>query len=80
MEARSNGTRFNNYDTWEIVRHTSYDYAKNGLLKHIMSGVIVNSSNPILQIIIQFVETSLMFLMKYVDVLKNFKNIHWRNR
>lgn len=80
MEARSNGTRFNNYDLWEIKKHTPYDYAKNGLLRHIMSNVIVDTNNSVLQIIIHFVETSLVFVMKYVDILKNFKNIHWRNR
>jgi hypothetical protein len=80
MEARSNGTRFSNYDSWEVAKHTPYNYAKNGLLKHIMSSVIVNTTNPILQIILQFVETSLIFVMKYVDILKNFKNIHYRNR
>lgn len=80
MEVRSNGTRFNNYREWENVRNASYDYAKDGLLKHIISPAIVNTNNPVLLVILQFVESSLMFVMKYTDILKNFKNTHWKNR
>jgi hypothetical protein len=80
MEIRNNGSRFANYDKWEVVKHTPYNYAKNGLLNYIMSPVIVNTNNGILKVVLQFVESSLMFVMKYTDVLKNFKNIHWKNR
>lgn len=80
MEVRNNGMRYNDYDRWEIRKHTSYDYVKYGLLNHIMSRAIVNTNNNVLKIILQFVESSLMFVMKYTDVLKNFKNIHWKNR
>lgn len=80
MEARNNGTRFINYDLWENTKHTSYNYAKHGLLKHIMSPVIVNTDNSVLKTILDYVETSLIFVMKYTDILNHFKNPHWRNR
>lgn len=80
MEARNNGMRFFNYCNWENVKHKPYDYAKNGLLCHIMSNSITNTTNSILKFILQYIETSLIFVMKYIDVLKNFKNIHWKNR
>lgn len=80
MEIRNNGTRFINYDSWEIIKHAPYNYAKNGLLKYIMSKQIVETTNPVLKILLQFVESSLFFVMKYTDILKNFKNIHWKNR
>lgn len=80
MEVRNNGTRFIDYNKWEDIKHQPYDYAKNGLLKHIMSNSIVNTNNNALRILLQYVETSLIFLMKYTDTLKNFKNIHWKNR
>lgn len=80
MEVRANGMRFNDYDKWEITKHTPYNYAKNGLLNHIMSPAIVNTNNNALKILLQYVESSLMFVMKYTDILKNFKNIHWKNR
>lgn len=80
MELRGNGTRFVNYYKWEAVSQKPYDYAREGLLKRIMSPSIVNTTNPMLKILLEFVESSLVFVMKYVDILKNFKNIHWNNR
>lgn len=80
MEIRNNGTRFFNYDKWEIIKNEPYNYIKNGLLNHIMSKQIVNTTNPVLKVVLQYVESSLFFVMKYTDVLKNFKNIHWKNR
>ena len=80
MEIRSNGLRFDKYRLWEDVKYQSHDYARDGLLKYIMSPVIVNTTNPALKVILQYVESSFVFVMKYIDVLKNFKNIHWRNR
>ena len=75
MEIRNNSTRFINYDEWEITKFNSYNYVKNGLLTHIMSKPIVNTNNPALKILLQFVESSLFFVMKYTDLLKNFKKI-----
>jgi hypothetical protein len=80
MEIRNNGTRFINNDLWEYTKHNSYNYVKHGLLKHIMSPAIVETNNPVLKIILQYVEYSFVFVMQYVDILKNFKNTHWRNR
>lgn len=80
MEIRNNGFRFLEYRKWENIKHQSYDYAKDGLLKHLMSPVIINTNNNVLRLLIQYVETSLMFVMKYIDILKNFKNPHWKNR
>lgn len=80
MEIRNNGTRFINYNKWEDIKHQPYNYANDGLLRHIMSNSIVNTTNPILGILLQYVENSLIFVMKYTDMLKNFKNTHWKNR
>ena len=80
MEIRTNGTRFKNYNKWEIIKQASYDYENEGLLNKIMSEPIVNTTNPLLKLLLDFVETSLVFVMKYTDVLKNFKNPHWKNR
>lgn len=80
MEARSNGMRFMEYRKWENTKNTPYDYAKDGLLNHIMSSAIVNTTNPVLKHLLDYVESSLMFVMKYTDILKNFKNPHWKNR
>ena len=80
MEVRGNGTRFLEYDKWENIKNRPYDYSKYGLLRHIISPVILSTTNPALNMILQYVESSLVFVMKYTDILKNFKNIHWKNR
>lgn len=80
MEIRSNGTRFAEYNKWENIKHQPYNYAEKGLLNHIISPAIVNTTNPVLKILLQYMENSMIFLMKYTDILKNFKNIHWKNR
>lgn len=80
MTYNNNGDRFSQDYKWERVKNSPYDYEKNGLLKHILSNRIVNTKNDALKIILQCYETSLVFLMKYVDELKNFKNVYWKNR
>ena len=80
METHINGYRYYNKDNWEIKLHQPYDYVKKGLVNHLLSHTIIESKNPILRIILQYYEKTLIFLMKYVDVLKNFKNYNWQNR
>ena len=80
MEIRGNGSRYKNYNKWEDRKNVPYDYGNDGLLNHIMSPAIVNTKNSILKFILNYLENSLIFVLKYIDILKNFKNPHWRNR
>ncbi len=80
MVYKSNGARFKNYSLWETTKQTPYDYERDGLVKRILSKPITDTDNPILQTILKYYETSIVFLLKYIDILKNFKNIHWKNR
>ena len=80
MEYRDNNSRFQKYNQWENTKYLPYNYSKYGLLQHILSRKITDSYNPILQSVLGFFERSLIFLMKYVDELKHFKNYHWKNR
>ena len=80
MIRRENGERFKYYYRWNKAIRDNYNYSVEGLLKHIMSPSIVNSKNKFLQYILKYFETSLVFLMHYVDRLKHFKNYHWKNR
>lgn len=75
-----NGTRFYNYVDWEKRKYVEYDYKRKGILSKIMSKNIVNTKNQILKFIIKFYEESLIFALSYVDILKHFKNPHWKNR
>jgi hypothetical protein len=80
MEARVNGTKYRNYYLWDNAKNLPYDYEKRGLLKRIMSNVIVSTQQPILKNVLKYFENSLVYLMKYVDKLKQFKNYHYYNR
>ena len=62
------------------VKNQEYDYKNKGLIQYIMSSKIVNSENHILRTILSYFEQSIIFLLKYVDRLKHFKNYHWKNR
>lgn len=80
MEYNLNGNRYKNFHNWETQKYMEYDYEKYGLLKKIMSNTIVNTKNKPLKIILNYYEQSLIFIMRYVDRLKNFKNPCWKNR
>lgn len=80
MLIRQNGSKYSYYYIWENTKYAPYNYAKEGLLKHIMSRKIVETKNTSLKYILALFESSMVFLMKYIDELKNFKNITWKNR
>lgn len=80
MEYRENGSRFKQYSLWESKKQDAYDYENKGLLKYILSNRIVNSENEILQKILKYYEYNIVFVLKYIDRLKHFKNYHWKNR
>lgn len=80
MEQRPNGQRYINYKLWGVTKQTPYDYEREGLVKRIVSKPIALSQNPVLKIVLQIYEFSVVFVLKYIDILKNFKNVHWKNR
>lgn len=80
MISRPLGSRYNNYYLFEKKLHQPYDYERNGLMNKIISNKISNSQNSILKVMLQYYEKSLIFVMKYVDRLKHFKNYNWVNR
>ena len=80
MEYRDNGTRYENYSEWGSLKNNPYDYKRKGLIRHLLSRTIINTNNETLKIILSYFEQSIIFLLKYVDRLKHFKNYHWKNR
>lgn len=80
MDYKPNGYRFKDYYMWESVKYQPYAYDRDGLMKRIISKPIAETNNPILKIVLQFYESSIVFVLKTIDILKNFKNIHWKNR
>ena len=80
MTYNDNGNRYKHYQHWEHVKNAPYDYERYGLLNKIMSNRIYNTTNEALKVILSYYERSLIFVMKYVDRLKHFKNPYWKNR
>jgi len=80
MTQKSNGYRYRDYYLWESTKQTPYNYEREGLVKRIVSKPIAETENPILKIVLQIYETSINFILRSTDILKNFKNIHWKNR
>ena len=78
MEYRPLGTRYENIGRYDIIKHQPYNYKKNGLLKLVMPAVIVETKNKTTKLILDFVEAAQLFLLSYVDELKQFKNPFWR--
>lgn len=77
------GNRYKYYHKFESSP-IEYDYYNKGLLRHIMSYAITKEQdakeNTILKNILNTFESSLIFALKYVDRLKNFKNYTKNNR
>lgn len=80
MNYKENGSRYKDYCEWESTHQTPYNYERLGLLRHLISHKITETPNHVLQKLLLYVEESFVFLMKYVDRLKHFKNYHWKNR
>lgn len=80
MIQKPNGTRYKNYKLWETTKQTPYDYERNGLMRLIVSKPIAKSTNPVLQMVLKYYESSVIFILKYTDILKHFKDVHWKNR
>lgn len=51
---RENGYRYKEYKSWEKSLHKPYDYEDKGLVNHIMSKKIHQTSNPVLKYILQY--------------------------
>jgi len=79
MEIYENGHRFRNNYKWEDLKNQPYNYAQEGLIKHLLSHKIVQSKNPILKYVLMFYENSIIYFFKTADILKNFHNFNWKN-
>lgn len=80
LKQYNNGYSFKNYYEWEDIKNKPYDYEREGLLNKIVSHNISGTKNPVLKKLLGYYESSIVWLLKYTDILKNFKNINWKNR
>lgn len=79
MVINENRHRFLNNYKWEELKTQPYDYVNNGLVRHLLSNKMINSKNPILKYILSVYEASIIYMLKTVDILKNFHNYNWKN-
>ena len=78
MEYRTPGTKYQNSGQYDLTMHKPFDYKKHGLLKQMLPKVITNTKNSTTKLVLEFVEHAMLFLISYVDELKNFKNPNFR--
>lgn len=80
MKVYDSGHRYDNYYKWDGLKNQPYDYARNGLINKLLSQKILDTKNRITQNILTFYEQSIIFMLKYVDRLKQFKDLSVKNR
>lgn len=78
MEIRPIGSRRRYIKNYEVSNNQAYDYERYGLLNKVLPKVIYETKNTSTRAVLRFVEYILVWLMKYVDDLKNFKN--WNHK
>ena len=64
---------------YEVSNNQAYDYERYGLLNKVLPKVIYETKNTSTKAVLRFVEYILVWLMKYVDDLKNFKNWNYKD-
>lgn len=79
MEIRQNGYRYTNNFKWETKKNQPYQYAQEGLIKHLLSHKITETNNPVLRFMLKYYESSIIYFFKAADILKNFHNFNWKN-
>ena len=79
MEIRPIGSRRRYIKNYEVSNNQAYDYGRYGLLNKVLPKVICETKNTSTRAVLRFVEYILVWLMRYVDDLKNFKNWNYKD-
>lgn len=79
MEIRPIGSRRRYIKNYEVSNNQAYDYERYGLLNKVLPKVICETKNTSTRAVLRFVEYILIWLMRYVDDLKNFKNWNYKD-
>jgi len=79
MEIRPIGSRRRYIKNYEVSNNQAYDYERYGLLNKVLPKVICETKNTSTRAVLRFVEYILVWLMRYVDDLKNFKNWNYKD-
>lgn len=80
MKTYPNGTRYRYTNYYDETLNDPYNYADEGLFRHLMSARVTSSQNPITSFLVRVFEKEAVMLLKVTDILANFKNPYFRNR
>ena len=75
-----NGHRYVSYRKWDRALHQPYDYENGGLVRRLVSNRVADTTNPVTRKMLDIMEYSIVYVLKYIDVLENFFNYNWKNR
>ena len=67
-------TKYEDTHQYNYLGDNKYDYEKNGILTKTLPKIFFKG-NSILVTFLQFIDMRIIMLFKYIDKLKNFKNI-----
>lgn len=77
-EYRPNGTRWEYTKKHQRAKWQPYDYARQGLLNKLLPEHVYNAKNTTTRAVFKFVEDVCVEILKYVDMLRHFKDWNWR--
>lgn len=78
MEIRPLWSRRARNTIYESVRHRGYDYRRNGLLVKLLPRIVTQTENEYTKNILRSIDYIFIWLMDYIDYLKNFKNPNYK--
>ena len=76
MEYKELRTYIQRWREFETTYHRTYNYSKNGILKHNLPTIITNSNNPVVQSVLTFLERTFQHVYRYIEYLRNFKTFY----
>lgn len=75
---RPNGTRWKYLKQHTRAKHRPYDYEDKGLLVKLLPSQVINTDNTTTKATLAFVEDVLVRMLRYIDVLRYFKDWNYR--
>lgn len=72
-----NGLNFRteNFKYYDTLAKSKYDYAREGILSKCLPKIFFKG-NSVFVTFLQLIDLRLIMMFRYIDKLKNFKNIH----
>lgn len=66
--------RYAYFKALDDAKHMPYDFEKQGILENCLPEIITKTTNKTTNAILRFTERTFVFICKYIDELKYFKD------